>query len=128
MKNAYAIQRQNDVVSVVRKASKEVVMEWDDSAHVNYPEDLTWNRSISSVFWSGYDEAAKQRKENIQARITKLEKDFGYLLEVPAMNIEVNAPGALQQLATTSQLRGLYYALGEKYPGYAADSPKKKGE
>ena len=26
---------------------------WDDDANIYYPEDLTWGRSISDVFWTG---------------------------------------------------------------------------
>lgn len=45
--------------SVIRLTvgGKEFV--WFDNAHVDYPEDLCWDRMISDVFWSGFEMGAR---------------------------------------------------------------------
>lgn len=42
----------DDMVYVFYNGEK--VYEWNDAAHYNYPEDLTWSRTISDVFYSGF--------------------------------------------------------------------------
>lgn len=33
----------------------ERALHWDNRANVDYPEDLTWSREISEVFWAGVE-------------------------------------------------------------------------
>ena len=44
-------ERDEDTVYV--KLDGGVVFEWYDDAHIDVPEDLTWFRSISEVFYAG---------------------------------------------------------------------------
>lgn len=41
------------VVEVFHK--EERIFVWNNLANVDYPEDLTWSREISEVFWAGVD-------------------------------------------------------------------------
>lgn len=51
---AFEIRRtgaEEEVITVY--LGNDPVFEWNDDANVNYPEDLTWGRVISQVFWDG---------------------------------------------------------------------------
>jgi len=41
----------NDMVQIFY--NDILVFEYDDSANTNYPEDLTWSRMISGIFYEG---------------------------------------------------------------------------
>lgn len=51
-----------DYVYHVYLKDKEVFV-WYDNAHYDYPEDLTWDRTIADVFYSGV-EVGKQIQLN----------------------------------------------------------------
>ena len=74
----------------------------------------------------------KTEKE-IKEKIKELEFNNKYLLEGELSTIVENAPRALMQLQTISQLRGLYFTLDEKCPQYiyerkSDDKNKKRKE
>lgn len=39
-----------------------LVFTWNNEANLDYPEDLTWNREIASIFYKGV-EVSKKLKE-----------------------------------------------------------------
>ncbi len=41
----------------------KVVAHWNDSANTDYPEDLTWNRDISSLFIAGFEAGFNAARE-----------------------------------------------------------------
>ena len=45
----------------------ESVFIWDDSANVDYPEDLSWSRLISDCFYSGVDAGMKAQAAEIES-------------------------------------------------------------
>jgi hypothetical protein len=59
----------------------------------------------------------KTEKE-IKERIKMLEKNYRHVLTGSMATIDINAPRALMQLAATSTLDGLYFALGKERPKY----------
>ena len=59
----------------------------------------------------------KTEKE-IRDKIKELEFDNKHLLEGELATIVENAPRALMQLQTVSQLQGLYFTLNEQCPKY----------
>lgn len=51
----------------------------------------------------------------IRAMIAKLENDYEHILTGSIATIAVNTPRALQQLASESELRTLYWVLGKQF-------------
>ncbi len=45
------------VVSVY--VNGELHFEWNDDANIDAPEDLTWHRDLSSIFWAGVEAGKK---------------------------------------------------------------------
>jgi hypothetical protein len=62
----------------------------------------------------------KTEKE-IRAKIKKVIEDHKHVLDCKLAGIFSNAPRALEQVSTTSQLNSLYWILGEKRPKFEYD-------
>lgn len=44
-------QQGDPIVEVVYNGER--VFMWNDLSHVDFPEDLTWKRDVSEIFWAG---------------------------------------------------------------------------
>lgn len=54
-------------------------------------------------------------KQEIEAFIREIEKDYNHVLTGSTATIAVNAPRALMQLSAESKLMALHWVLGKKY-------------
>ena len=60
----YETEYSEDGYFVTVKYKGDVILEWDNSASFNYPEDITWSRMIANVFHSGVNLGARIQKDN----------------------------------------------------------------
>lgn len=54
-------------------------------------------------------------EQEIRDEIARVWKDYGHVLKGRLVNIHINAPVALMQIAGETKLRTLYWCLGEVY-------------
>jgi len=58
---------ESDKIEVIDKQTKKVLLQWNDNAHIDYPEDLSWSRMIGELFRDafkiGFDYGKQQIKE-----------------------------------------------------------------
>jgi hypothetical protein len=47
----FEVKREDENINVY--LDNELIYSWPVNANVDYPEDLTWGRMISDIFWSG---------------------------------------------------------------------------
>jgi hypothetical protein len=54
----------DDIITIKDKNTGVVLEEWHDNACVDYPEDLTWNRDIGSLFVRAFELGLKYGGRN----------------------------------------------------------------
>ncbi len=54
-------------------------------------------------------------KEDIMVLIGQIKQDFEHVLKGSPATVQINAPRAIMQIQAVSQLRALYWVLGENY-------------
>ena len=54
--------------TIIIKINDKKILEWDDDSNIDYPEDLSWDRRISDIFWIGV-EAGRSTKHNSEIKI-----------------------------------------------------------
>lgn len=66
----------------------------------------------------------KKSEDEVRAKILSLTDDNKHVLDCGPATVEINAPRALMQLASQTQLDVLYWFLGEKRPRFKCDDRK----
>jgi len=62
----------------------EMVVDWDDTANCNYPEDLCWNRDIGGLI----EQVEKLKELEFESRLDDLETDISMTIYEETKNCE----------------------------------------
>lgn len=54
--------------TIIVKINDKKILEWNDNSNIDCPEDLSWNRRISDIFWKGVEPGCST-KHNSEIKI-----------------------------------------------------------